>query len=143
MLYHYCTHDCAWTTSRMRTQQPSLKRAHAHSHTHGHCRWTLKRVVPGSLSTKDYSGRCWAFNDGNMRTFASECFDGLTFCQDSTCLFGREDHSPFGTFVNSSKYYWQSVCVYVCMCLMQPVMHEVEHGCNCHLWAPAKAHRSP
>jgi hypothetical protein len=67
-------------------------------------------VVPGAVSMKDYSGRCWAFNDGNMRTFAAECYDSLSFCADSTCLFGREDRSTFGTFVNASKYYWEQVC---------------------------------
>ena len=85
-------------------------------------RWTLKRVVPGSMSTKDYSGRCWAFNDGTLRTLASECYDSLNFCQDGTCLFGREDRSSYGTFVNDSKYFWETVrrladatCVCVCV----------------------------
>uniref|UniRef100_A0A6U2DAR5 Uncharacterized protein n=2 Tax=Hemiselmis andersenii TaxID=464988 RepID=A0A6U2DAR5_HEMAN len=74
----------------------------------GGFRLTQKRMSPGSVTKKDLGGRCWSFNDGEIREFTPTCYDSLQLCQDGTCLFGAEDHNSFGTFLDPEKYKWKS-----------------------------------
>jgi len=71
-------------------------------------RLVLARSVPGSQSVSSLDGGCWAMNDGDIRTFAPECYDSLAYCPDATCAVGRIDNSPYGTFSNQTKYFSSS-----------------------------------
>ena len=71
-------------------------------------RLVQRRASPGVETQDRFNGGCWHYNSGAMRQFASECYDELGFCLDGTCVFGAEDKKPYGTFSNSTKYYYQS-----------------------------------
>jgi len=72
----------------------------------------VQRRAPPGVDTQDrFQGGCWAYSDGIMRQFASVCYDELGICLDATCdnINQLESKSPFGTFTNATKYYYESL----------------------------------